>query len=52
MSVFAHQVGGDPFHIHELFLYLAAIGGFSFSMLVLLKVQVRDWFKKFFRSCR
>ena len=52
MSVFAHQVGGDPFQVHELFLSLAAIGGFGFSMLVLLKVQVREWFKKFFRSRR
>ena len=46
MSVFQHQVGGDPLHIHELFLYLAAIGGFGFSMLVLLKVQIREWFTR------
>lgn len=46
MSVFAHQVGGDPFHIHELFVMLAAIGGFGFSVGVMVKVRVRDWFKR------
>ena len=46
MSVFAHQVGGDPLHIHELFVMLAAISGFGFSLLVMVKVQVRDWFKR------
>lgn len=44
--MFEHQVGGDPFQVHELFLSLAAISGFGFSMLVLLKARVRDWFTR------
>jgi len=27
MEILAHQIGGDPFQVHEVFVLLAAAGG-------------------------
>lgn len=53
--ILAHQVGGDPLHLHEVLVILAAIGG-SISLAV---YWLKDWIqsriseiKKLFRSRR
>lgn len=56
MSVFAHQVGGDPLHIHELLVWVLSVWSVLVVWLIVAKQAVRDWIqsviKKLFRSRR
>ena len=40
--VLAHQLGGDPFNIHELFVLAAAAGG---GLLMGLRMYARRWWR-------
>jgi hypothetical protein len=54
MNIYAHPVGADPFHLHEVLIALAAFGttGIAF-MWWGFKDQLKRaaaWFRKLFRS--
>jgi hypothetical protein len=40
ITVYAHAVGADPFHIHELFV-LAASGGGAVITLAVVWIKIR-----------
>lgn len=56
MNIYAHPVGADPFHLHEVVIALAAFAGTGLWFLWWgFKEQLKRaaaWFRKLFRSRR
>ena len=52
MEILAHQVGGDPFQIHEVFVLLAAAGGGLLLGLRLYAHRARRLLKLWFLLAR